>query len=226
MLGWICWQKGASVHAEICGVSGVTFYRLTAAPPRFFRQRRKLLQHIRAMRQRGIRCVVVQGEGDNELLWQQGLLAVDAAPLRLALLPKLLDYAETVWQLSLSAAAVRLRSKTVDRTVYQAAQILAQRTRYLELSVETGREELEDWLRRCYGLGAGGGETVLEVCVGVEESGALPALHLGKGCGERQSLQLFCETLTWADEQMLAALFQAEKLETNAVVIKSVGFRA
>ena len=125
MLGWICWQEGAKTRAELCGVSGVTFYRLTAAPPRFFRQRRKLLQHIRAMRQRGIRCVVVQGEGDNELLWQQGLAAVDIAPLRLALLPQLLEYTETVWQLSLLAAAVRLRSNTADRTVYQTAQILA-----------------------------------------------------------------------------------------------------
>lgn len=226
MLGWICWQEGAKTHAELCGVSGVTFYRLTAAPPRFFRQRRKLLQHIRTMRQRGIRRVVVQGAGDDELLWQQGLSAVDTAPLRLALLSQLLEYTETVWQLSLSTAAVRLRSKTADRTVYQAAQILAQRTRYLELSMETGRAELEDRLRRCYGLGVGGGEAVLEVCIGVEESGALPALHLGRECAARQSLRLFCETLPWADEQMLAALFQAERLNIDDIAIKSVGFRA
>lgn len=226
MLGWICWQEGAKTHAELCGVSGVTFYRLTAAPPHFFRQRRKLLQHIRTMRQRGIRRVVVQGAGDDELLWQQGLAAVDIAPLRLALLPQLLEYTETVWQLSLSTAAVRLRSKTADRTVYQAAQILAQRTRYLELSMETGRAELEDRLRRCYGLGVGGGEAVLEVCIGVEESGALPALHLGRECAARQSLRLFCETLPWADEQMLAALFQAERLNIDDIAIKSVGFRA
>lgn len=226
MLGWICWQEGAKTYAELCRVSGVTFYRLTAAPPRFFRQRRKLLQHIRAMRQRGIRRVVVQGAGDDELLRQQGLAAVDIAPLRLALLPKLLEYTETVRQLSLSAAAVRLRSNTADRTVYQAAQILAQRTRYLELSMETGRAELEDRLRRCYGLGVGGGEAVLEVCIGVEESGALPALHLGRECAARQSLRLFCETLPWADEQMLAALFQAERLNIDDIAIKSVGFRA
>lgn len=226
MLGWICWQEGAKTYAELCRVSGATFYRLTAAPPRFFRQRRKLLQHIRAMRQRGIRRVVVQGAGDDELLWQQGLAAVDTAPLRLALLSQLLEYTETVWQLSLSTAAVRLRSKTADRTVYQAAQILAQRTRYLELSMETGRAELEDRLRRCYGLGVGGGEAVLEVCIGVEESGALPALHLGRECAARQSLRLFCETLPWADEQMLAALFQAERLNIDDIAIKSVGFRA
>lgn len=225
MLGWIVWQERGRPQQELCCVSGVPFCRLETPPPRSFWQRRRFFRQAEELRRRGVHQVVVQGEGDGALLWQAGLTEVEVAPLRLALLPQLLDYVQREWNIPLCTAAVRLRGKYADAEVFHAAQILAHRVRYLHLALEMGQAELEEALRRRYGLGVGGGQVAVEVCIGVE-GGVLPALHLGRGCAARQKLLLRCTELEGADEQLLAALFQAGKLEAGQFAVKSVGFRA
>lgn len=226
MLGWIIWERQGKGRIERCTVCGVPFYRLEMPPPRMFWQRKRLRRRVLALRKRGVYQVVVQGAGPDHMLWEGGVRAIDPAPLRLVLLPKLLAYVQEEWQLPLRTAAVRLRAGSADETTCKAAQMLAQQARYLVLALETGQAELETLLRRRCGLGMGGGRAVLEVCIGVESSGSLPALHLGKDCAARQKIGLFYPEADWADEQLLAALFQAGKLKTDEIRIKSVGFRA
>ncbi len=226
MLGWVIWHPQGKSRIERCTVCGVPFYRLETPPPRLFWQRKRLRRRIGEMRKRGVRQVVVHGTGPDHLLWSCGVTAIDPAPLRMMLLPQLLDYAQEEWKLPLRTAAVCLRAGGADETVCQAAQVLARRVRYLKLALETEQTELETMLRRRYGLGMGGGQAVLEVCVSLEGSGTLPTLYLGKDCAVRQEVWLFYPEADWADEQMLAAFFQAGKLKTDEIQVKSVGFRA
>lgn len=226
MLGWIIWKERGKARREICSVRGVPFYRLETPPPRSFWQRRRFFRQAEEMHRHGVYQVVVQGEGDGALLWQAGLTEVEVAPLRLALLPQLLDYVQRERHIPLCTAAVCLRGKSADADTFRAAQILAHRVRYLHLALETGQAELEEALRRRYGLGVGGGQVAVEVCAGVEDSGTLPALHLGRGCAARQKILLHCADPEGVDEQLLAALFQAGKLEAGQFAVKSVGFRA
>lgn len=222
MLGWIVWQERGKLRQEICCVRGVPFYRLETPPPRSFWQRRRFFRQVEEMRGRGVHQVVEQGEGNGALLWQAGLTAVEVAPLRLALLPQLLDYAQREWDIPFRTAAVCLRGKYADADTFRAAQILAHRVRYLHLTLEMGQEELEEALRRRYGLGIGGGRAALEVCIGVEGSGTLPALYLGRGCEVRQKVRVAYENSEAANEQLLSALFQAGKLQPAGFAVQSI----
>ena len=87
-------------------------------------------------------------------------------------------------------------------------------------------ELLEDALRRRLGISAGGGEAVLEVCMGSCPRSRLPQLHLGVGCAQRQRADLWWPKLPEAEESMLCALFLAEKIPIKEICVRFVEFRA
>lgn len=229
MLGWIVWQEAGrgKVQSTQCAVGGVTFWKLSGPAPRHFWGRRQWRRCLQQLGRSGVRRVAVQGKVPPELLRQFALQPVDPSPLRLALLPQLLAHVQREWELPVQRGAVTLRSAGADKDVWQAAQVLARKARYLHLDIQTGRAEMEELLRRRYGLVIGGtGQTVLEVCVGCASGGTVPALHLGDGCAIRQQVELESEALPEANEQLLSAIFQAGKLKIEEIRVRSVEFSA
>ena len=204
---------------------GVRFLTLETGEPEHFWGRRRLRRQIEEMYDAGVRRVVRQGTVPAALLREFGMTGVDVAPLRQALLPQMLDWAETVWQIPLKSGCVRLCAEETDRRVWRAADTIARRARYIELDTGRGADALERELRCCYGLGSGG-RPVLEVCLGRRPRGGCPVLLAGTGCGGGQAMQWQAPGVEDGPEELFAALFQSEKLEREAVKLKSVEFRA
>lgn len=69
--------------------------------------------------------------------------------------------------------AVLLSAPAASPAVYAAAEELAHAARRLLLDVGAGQEDLSDYLRRRFGLCAGGASPDAEVCFG-ERKGARP----------------------------------------------------
>ena len=228
MLGWVVWkeQGGGTPRTERCHVNEVPFWKLEGAAPHSVWQRWQWRRGLRQLQRLGVHSVAVQGPVPPELLKRFLLRPVDPAPLRLALLPQLLDCAQATWQFPLQQTAVRLCSRQMDAAVEQVAHLLAQRVRYLHLEGSAGQDSLARQLQWCYGLAGGGAAPSWEVCIGCRGSGEIPALHLGEGCAQRQKVEMVCEKIPQADEQLLAALFQAGRPVIAEIRIKSVEFCA
>lgn len=224
MLGWIICREGHRPALEERRVGGVDFLVLQTPRPDSRRQRHRLHRLLREMARRGVRRAVVQG-GDVPELAQWGILPVDSVPLRRALLPQLLQWADGAWQLGLPQGAVVLRADASDAAAWQAALTLSRMARYIHLDTGPGQDALAARLRRTVGLGSGGGEPVLEVCLGQKSGGVRPALHLGRQSAARQRLELWTPQLQ-GEESLLCALFQAEKLQIEDIQIRFVEFRA
>ncbi len=226
MWGYLIWHedgvKGQLVEKNIAGVRFLTLE--TGAPERFW-GRRRLRRQMEAMYDAGVRRVVRQGAVPAGLLREFGMAGVDVAPLRQALLPQMLDWTETAWQIPLESGCVRLCAEETDRRVWRAADMLAHRVRYIELDTGRGEDALASELRRRYGLGSGGCP-ILEVCLARRPRGGCPVLLAGTGCGGGQVVRWQMQGMEEVPEELLAALFQSEKLEKEAVKIKSVEFRA
>ena len=116
--------------------------------------------------------------------------------------------------------------------MYAAAEELAHAARRLLLDVGAGQGELGDYLRRRFGLCAGGASPDAEVCFGGRRSAA-PALFLGADCRARQRVE-YALTAAYApalgplppDGRLLCALFQAKRLPIAEITVKSVQHNA
>ena len=225
MLGWIICRDSGAVMLEEREVGGVGVLLLQIPRQTGWWQRRRLRKMLGELARRGVRRAVVQG-GEVPELAEFGILPVDSFPLRRALLPKLLRWVDREWRLDLAGAAVMLRSDVSDAAAWQAALAISRQARYVHLDTGPGQARLEERLRRTVGLGRGGAEPVLEICLGRQSGGGRPALHLGCGCGARQRLTLWTPQLPEGEESLLCALFQAEKLQIEDIQIRFVEFRA
>ena len=225
MLGWIICRDGDGVILEEQEVGGMRVLVLHIPRQTGWRQRRRLRKMLGELARRGVRRAVVQGGTVPELA-EFGIRPVDSFPLRRALLPQLLRWVDREWQLGLDGAAVMLRSDVSDAAAWQAALALSRQVRYVHLDTGPGQSLLEERLRRAVGLGRGGAEPVLGICLGRQSGGGRPALHLGCGCGARQRLALWTPQRPEGEEGLLCALFQAEKLQIEDIQIRFVEFRA
>jgi hypothetical protein len=225
MLGWIICAEGAKGDLQMRTICGVPFLTLEAPLQRRRRDRRRISFALRAMAKAGIRTAVVQG-GVLPELEAFGIRQMDSSVLRMALLPQMLTWADRAWQLQLSRAAVVLTADVSDRTVWQAAELLGSRARYLQLDTGPGQAVMEDSLRRRWGIGIGGGRAVLEVCLGNHAATGLPKLWVGRNCACRQRLDIRWSGGSDMEEGMLCALFHAEKIPIEAIQLLFVEFRA
>lgn len=224
MLGWIICREGRAAGPERCTVEGVTVFRLCTPPPRRRRERRFLAAALQDMYRCGVRRAVVEGGMEAEVL-RAGILPIDGSPLREALLPQLMDWVDREWQLSLRSGTVQITAGRAEERVYRAAAAAARAARYVRLAVAAGQEELETLLSRRMGL-AGGGRPVLEICLDGEPCAGVPWLDIGRGCAERQSVQLAAGGRTDMPESLLCVLHREERLPIEAIQVRFVEFRA
>ena len=116
--------------------------------------------------------------------------------------------------------------------VYAAAEELAHAARRLLLDVGAGQEDLSDYLRRRFGLCAGGASRMRR-SASASARAARPRFFLGTGCRARQSVE-YALSAAYAptlgplppDGRLLCALFQAGKLPIAAIGVKSVQHNA
>ena len=177
----------------------------------------------RKLQKAGVRRAVVPASLMAEAA-QWGILPVEVYPLRRCLRGQLLDCCP-----SLQGKAVRLAAPYVTAAVGEAAAILAQRGRYVDLQVGQGGEELALHLQRRYGLAVGAvGTVALTVDFGRGSMGR--CIHLGEDCAQHEKVAYmaeipFCED-TGAQEQLLAALFGGEYIKKGEIQVKSIQFYA
>ena len=226
MWGYLIW------HEEPCRlrlweqtIGGVRFLTAEICRPENFWQRRRLHRMMKKIFRAGVRQIVRGGSVPEGLPERFGLSAVDVSPLRQALLPKLLDWAEKAWGLSLRSCCVRLHASRTDRAVWRCAAVLARRARYLELDTGEGSEALADDLRRRYGLSCGG-RPVLEICLAQGWTGDVPALLLGRDCGRMQKMRWYMPGHGEMPEELLAALYREGRLEEGTPELGAVESRA
>jgi len=177
----------------------------------------------RKLQKQGVRRAVLPAHLVAEGL-QWGIAAVEVYSLRRAVLPQLLDCVP-----SLAGKAVRLTAPCVTVAVGEAAEVLAQRARYVDLQVERGGEALAAYLQRRYGLAVGAiGTVALTVDFGSGSIGR--CIALGEDCAARQQVVYHVEKLASvgieAQEQLLSALFGAGYLEKEDIRVKSILFNA
>ena len=202
-------------------VGGVDFLMAEVCEPENFWQRRRLFRILKKMRRSGVQEIARQGEVPEGLPEQFGLSGVDVSPLRQALLPQLLDWAERVWGLPLTRGCVRLHAVRTDRTAWRCAAMLARRARYVQLDTGEGAEPLAEELRRRYGLSCGG-QAILELCLAPRSREDIPALLLGGNCGRLQKMRWYTETLGELPEELLAVLYQTGKLNADTMKLRAV----
>ena len=150
----------------------------------------------------------------------------NAAHLRLAKLEEMLDCVCP----ALSGKTVRLAVGENGGTARQAAQVLAKRARYIELT-PPGQTALAQWLLARYGVavGCGGQPPAATVWCGTADSVSEgPAIYLGADCAVRQEVRYEAAGLApWpVSEQLLAALLAADGWEASEIHVVSVVSRA
>lgn len=204
----------AEGHGEmnVSTIHGVPF--LTAALPvtgAFCRLRRRRLW--RQLRRAGVRYCVMPRQWDREAA-QWGLIPVEVAPLRLALLDEYLDLCPDVRR-----GTAALCARYADAAVQHAAAVLARRARYVTLTLDQGGEVLAQELQRRCGLCVGSVERAAVTldftgCV----SGAVILGETGEGIYEvgGQLMQ----------ERLVAALFTAQALKKEEICVKSLPINA
>ena len=227
MFGYLTWVRSGrpGVALERLQLGGAPFLALEVRGESR-RLRRRVLRAVAQMERVGVRRCVMPP--DWPAAWRGGLRPVEETRLRQALLPQLLNCFCAQRGLVLEQATTMLCAPRPDSAVWAAAELLAQRSRHLILSVEGG-EQLRRALWRDYGLSAGGGEASMQVCFAAPLYG-IPALLLG---AEAQNRQPVCYDLTppWEEQlqaypvtpQLLAALWESGALPSSAVRIRSLG---
>ncbi len=225
MLGWIICREGRCGTVQQRVVCGVPFLALEAPVSRRRADRRRLTAALKELARCGVRRIVVQGGSVPELAGF-GMLPLDPSPLRVALLPQLLAWIARERGWNLKKETVLLSADTSCGVVWRTAVELSRQVRYIVSDTGTGQSELEDALRCQLGLTAGGGEAVMEVCLGGRSHSHLPQLHLGWGCAQRQRIDLWWPKLPEAEENMLCALFLAERIPIEEIRVRFVEFRA
>ena len=131
---------------------------------------------------------------------------------------------------ALSGKTVRLCVGKDGGTARQAAQVLAKRARYIELT-PPGQTALAQWLLARYGVAAGsGGQQAAAVvwCGTADSVSEGPAIYLGAACAARQEVRYEAAGLApWpVSEQLLAALLAADGWEASEIHVVSVVSRA
>lgn len=221
MYGYIRQGQRTALTREVIG--GVPFWVLTAGRGW---QRLRVRSLLRRLARHGVRTAVFEGDTWQTAAARYGIHPVPVGALRLAKLEELLDCLCP----ALSGKTVRLAVGENGGTARQAAQVLAKRARYIELT-PPGQTALAQWLLARYGVAAGsGGQQAAAVvwCGTADSVSEGPAIYLGADCAARQEVRYEAAGLApWpVSEQLLAALLAADGWETSEIHVVSVVSRA
>ena len=221
MYGYIRQGQRTVLTREIIG--GVPFWVLTAGRGW---QRLRVRSLLRRLARHGVRIAVFEGDTWQTAAARYGIHPVPVGALRLAKLEDLLDCVCP----ALSGKTVRLCVGEDGGTARQAAQVLAKRARYIELT-PPGQTALAQWLLARYGVAAGsGGQQAAAVvwCGTADSVSEGPAIYLGADCAVRQEVRYEAAGLApWpVSEQLLAALLAADGWEASEIHVVSVVSRA
>ena len=221
MYGYIRQGQRTVLTREVIG--GVPFWVLTTGRGW---QRLRVRSLLCRLARHGVRTAVFEGD-----TWQTAAARYDIHPvpvgaLRLAKLEELLDCLCP----ALSGKTVRLCVGKDGGTARQAAQVLAKRARYIELT-PPGQTALAQWLLARYGVAAGsGGQQAAAVvwCGTADSVSEGPAIYLGADCAARQEVRYEAAGLApWpVSEQLLAALLAADGWEASEIHVVSLVSRA
>ena len=220
MYGYVV--EGREGVVEMRKIGGMWFCALTLpVGGAFLGMRRR--RWWRKLQKQGVRRAVLPDHLTAEGL-QWGIAPVEGYSLRRTVLPQLLDCCPT-----LRGKTVRLAAPYVTAAVGEAAELLAQRARYVDLQVGQGGEELAAYLQRRYGLAVGAvGTVALTVDFG---SGSLGrCIHLGEDCAAYEQVVYEVETLARegvaAEEQLLSVLLEEEYMKKEEIQVKTILFNA
>ena len=221
MYGYIRQGQRTVLAREVIG--GVPFWVLTAGRGW---QRLRVRSLLRRLARHGVRTAVFEGDTWQTAAARYGIHPVPVGALRLAKLEELLDCLCP----ALSGKTVRLCVGKDGGTARQAAQVLAKRARYIELT-PPGQTALAQWLLARYGVAAGsGGQQAAAVvwCGTADSVSEGPAIYLGADCAARQEVRYEAAGLApWpVSEQLLAALLAADGWEASEIHVVSVVSRA
>ena len=221
MYGYIRQGQRTVLTREVIG--GVPFWVLTAGRGW---QRLRVRSLLRRLARHGVRTAVFEGDAWQTAAARYGIHPVPVGALRLAKLEELLDCLCP----ALSGKTVRLCVGKDGVTARQAAQVLAKRARYIELT-PPGQTALAQWLLARYGVAAGsGGQQAAAVvwCGTADSVSEGPAIYLGADCAARQEVRYETAGLApWpVSEQLLAALLAADGWAASEIHVVSVVSRA
>ena len=221
MYGYIRQGQRTVLTREVIG--GVPFWVLTAGRGW---QRLRVRSLLRRLARHGVRIAVFEGDTWQTAAARYGIHPVPVGALRLAKLEEMLDCVCP----ALSGKTVRLAAGENGGTARQAAQVLAKRARYIELT-PPGQTALAQWLLERYGVAAGsGGQQAAAVvwCGTADSVSEGPAIYLGADCAVRQEVRYEAAGLApWpVSEQLLAALLAADGWEASEIHVVSVVSRA
>ncbi len=221
MYGYIRQGQRTVLTREVIG--GVPFWVLTAGRGW---QRLRVRSLLRRLARHGVRTAVFEGDTWQTAAARYGIHPVPVGALRLAKLEELLDCLCP----ALSGKTVRLCVGKDGGTARQAAQVLAKRARYIELT-PPGQTALAQWLLARYGVAAGsGGQQAAAVvwCGTADSVSEGPAIYLGADCAARQEVRYEAAGLApWpVSEQLLAALLAADGWEASEIHVVSLVSRA
>ena len=218
MLTYVDWTPGrwGRVRTELLRPCGLPALYLTARDV----PARRVLRTLRRLRRAGdVRCAILP----DALAPRAALCGIadpDEAALRRALLTPLLR-ALTGAEDGARIPAVLLSAPAASPAVYAAAEELAHAARRLLLDVGAGQEDLSDYLRRRFGLCAGGAPPDAEVCFGERKGRARQPVEYALSAAYAPTLGPLAP-----DGRLLCALFQAGKLPIAAIGVKSVQHNA
>lgn len=221
MYGYIRQGQRTVLTREVIG--GVPFWVLTTGRGW---QRLRVRSMLRRLARHGVRTAVFEGDTWQTAAARYGIHPVPVGALRLAKLEEMLDCVCP----ALSGKTVRLAVGENGGTARQAAQVLAKRARYIELT-PPGQTALAQWLLARYGVAAGsGGQQAAAVvwCGTADSVSEGPAIYLGADCAARQEVRYEAAGLApWpVSEQLLAALLAADGWEASEIHVVSVVSRA
>ena len=230
MLGWIAYQPHGlpRVRHRVEVLGGMVLCRVEIRGPLTGLLRLFLRREEGILRQAGVREGVWPQELPEPL--RLDLAAVDAAPLRRALLPTLLEKALRQKRMLPKTASVLLTAEGTSLSVYWAAQLLSQRVRCLHLDTGYGQGALEEWLLQRYGLACGGAAPELEVTL--RREGPTSALLLGENCLCQRIDYILPPALAGQipggreGEQLLAALYRQGRLRPSDISVERIHFGA
>lgn len=231
MFGYLTWHPSGRprVTLQPAEIGGVIFLALEVQG-NGRRLRRRVNRAVADMERCGVRRCVMPSDWPTE--WRGGLRPVEEQNLRQKVFPRLLERLCRERHLDLSGATTMLSAPFVGQRVWEAADLLARRSRYLILSVEGG-EELRRQLWRRYGISAvAAGRPALQVCFD-EPVEPVPALLLGPDCSRRQTVTYelparLRETLEGREmtSQLVTALWESGALAAEEIRVRSLGFGA
>lgn len=221
MYGYIRQGQRTALTREVIG--GVPFWVLTTGRGW---QRLRVRSMLRRLARHGVRTAVFEDDTWQTAAARYGIHPVPVGALRLAKLEELLDCVCP----ALSGKTVRLAVGENGGTARQAAQVLAKRARYIELT-PPGQTALAQWLLARYGVAAGsGGQQAAAVvwCGTADSVSEGPVIYLGADCAARQEVRYEAAGLApWpVSEQLLAALLAADGWEASEIHVVSVVSRA